>query len=122
MSDEPKTIEQLRAEHEAAGEALAAAEAEAARGPPKTPEELEADHGAALKNLAALERLGQQRDHAKTALIRAQVEADPEKIAAAEVAHEEAIAAHEASPITSREIDIAAQAVLDARAALDRGE
>lgn len=122
MSAEPKSLEDLRAAAAAAAADLAEAEAEAERRPPKTTAELQAIHDAAVKNLERLEKLRQRREHAKVALVRAQVEMDPDKIAAAEEAHDAAIEAHEGSPITPRDIDVAAQAVLDARAALEEGE
>ncbi|HZR87908.1 MAG TPA: hypothetical protein VFB02_13950 [Bradyrhizobium sp.] len=117
------TLDELRAQHAAAEKALAEAEAKAAAGPPKTPEQLHQEHEDAK---AALEKLegpviayhNARFDHA-TALQRPHeadaLEAAAQAHAEAKTAHDAHVAAH---PELTRQIDIAAQAVIDAREAL----
>lgn len=66
--------------------------------------------------LAALEKPGHDVANTRNALQRAQVFGDVDLIATAQTAYDAALEAKTMSTVTSRDIDIAAQVVLDLQA------
>ena len=91
----------------------------AAAQPPKTLEQLTAEHDAATQALAGLEKPKQDLAHAEQdyngAVARGEKPEVLEPLKAALVA---AAQAHARAGVTPRQIDVAAQAVIDARDAL----
>lgn len=130
-----QTLEELRAAAVAAAEALRAAE-EAEANPPLSVEDAEAQLTAANEALEAVERPFWDYEHAIIAVNQAGRELEfavahgdeddiakrQENLAAANENLVTAKTAYDAHPATRSDIDAAAQAVLDARAALERAQ
>jgi len=123
------TLDELREQAAAAAAALAEAEAAANAPPPLKKAAAKAAFEAAVANLAAVEGPFWELEHATIDLnaTRNFAETAPDAVKEAAMAAippaEErlraAIAAHAAAGFTAKDIDAAAQAVIDARAALD---
>lgn len=130
-----QTLEELRAAAIAAAEALRAAE-EAEANPPLSVEDAQAQLTAATEALEAVERPFWDYEHAIIAVNQAGRELEyavahgdeddiakrQANLATAQEALAAAKVAFDAHPATRSDIDAAAQAVLDARAALARAE
>lgn len=72
--------------------------------------------------LAALEGPRQAVDQARRALRKAEFTGEADAIAEAKAAHDAALQAHAEAAIDPRQIDLAAQAVIDARPKTEAGE
>lgn len=123
------TLDELREQAAAAAAALAEAEAAANAPPPLKKAAAKAAYEAAVANLAVVEGPFWELEHAAIDLNAARnlaatapdtvKEAAEAAIPPAEARLKAAIAAHAAAGFTAKDIDAAAQAVIDARAALE---